>query len=128
MGDIQDIIDQFFCTVAKTRRHAVSRIEKRKMERFDLELPAKLSGTGKEKEHESIELMTSNICAGGSFLITDKPLPKGTDVKMDLILPFDRLHEFGGRRSRINVSGFVIRTDQQGMAICFDKKYKISPY
>lgn len=106
----------------------MTRIEKRKMERFDLELPAKLSWTGKEKEHESIELMTSNICAGGAYLITDRPLPKRTDVKMDLILQLDRLHEFGGRKSRIDVSGFVIRTDQQGMAVCFDKKYKISPY
>ena len=74
----------------------MSRIEKRKMERFDLELPAKLSWTGKEKEHKSIELTTSNICAGGAYLITDRPLPKRTDVKMDLILPLDRLHEFGG--------------------------------
>ena len=77
--------------------------DRRKMERFDLELPAKFTWTGNDKNHKSIELMTSNICAGGAFLITDRPLPKGTDVKMDLILPFDRLHEFGGRRSRIDV-------------------------
>jgi len=101
--------------------------DRRKMERFDLELPAKLTWTGKDKEPESIQLLTSNICAGGAFLITDRPLPKGTDVKMGLILPLERLHEFGGRQSHINVSGFVIRTDQQGMAIRF-KKYKISPY
>ena len=102
--------------------------DRRKMERFDLELAAKLTRTGKDKEHESIELMTSNICADGAFIITDRPLPKGTDVKMDLILPLDRLHEFGGRQSRLDVSGFVIRTDQQGMAIRFDNKCKISPY
>ena len=106
----------------------MTRIEKRKMERFSLELPAMLTWTGKDKEHGSIELMTSNICAGGAFLITDRPLSEGTDIKMDLILPRDRLHEFGGRQPRIDVSGFVIRTDQQGMAICFDKNYKISPY
>jgi hypothetical protein len=105
----------------------VSIIEKRKIERFSLELPAMLTWTGRDKEHESIGLMTSNICSDGAFLITDRPLPKGNDVKMDLILPLERLHKFGGRQSHIDISGFVIRTDQQGMAIRF-KKYKISPY
>ena len=105
----------------------MSRIEKRKTERFSLELPARLTWTGRDKEHELIELMTRNISSDGAFLITDRPLPKGKDVTMDLILPLERLHEFGGRQSHIDVSGFVIRTDQQGMAIRF-KKYRISPY
>jgi hypothetical protein len=52
----------------------------------------------------------------------------GTDVKLDIILPLDKLHKLGGKISRIKVSGSVIRTDQQGMAICFDKNYKISSY
>ena len=56
-------------------------------------------------------------------------MSKGTELKMDLILELDRLHELGGRQSHIHVSGLVIRTDQQqGMAVCFDRKYKISPH
>ena len=102
--------------------------DRRKMERFDLKLPAKLSWAGKDKEQESIALMTNNICAGGTYLITDRPLPKGTDIKMDLILKLDRLHEFEGRQTHIDISGFVIRTDQQGMAIRFNNKYNISTY
>ena len=97
------------------------------MERFKLKLPIKLSWTGKGNKHESIELMTSNICAGGSYLLTDRPLLKGTRVRIDLILGLDRIHELRDRRSHIDVSGFVTRTDHQGMAICFDKNYKISP-
>ena len=100
---------------------------RRKMERFDLKLPTKLSWVGEDKEHKLVELMTSNICAGGAYFITKIPLPKGTEVKMDLILKLDRLHELGGRQSHIDVSGFVTRTDQQGMAVCFDQKYKILP-
>jgi c-di-GMP-binding flagellar brake protein YcgR len=102
--------------------------DRRKMERFDLKLPTKLSWAGKDKDQESIELMTDNICAGGAYLLTNRPLPEGTEVKMDLILGLDKLHELGGRKSLINVSGFVTRTDHQGMVICFDQKYKISPY
>jgi len=101
--------------------------DRRKMERFDLKLPTKLSWKGKGSKHESIEVMTSNICAGGSYLLTDRALLKGTKVRMDLILELDRVHELRGRGSHINVSGFVARTDHQGMAICFDKNYKISP-
>jgi len=37
------------------------------------------------------------------------------------------LEKMGGQRSRIDVSGSVIRTESQGMAVCFDKKYNISP-
>jgi hypothetical protein len=108
--------------------YAMNDSEKRKMERFDLKLPTKLSWTGRDNKQASIELMTSNICAGGAYLMTDTPLQKGTQVKMDLILQLDRLHESKGRQSHIDVSGFVIRTDHQGMAICFNRDYKISPH
>jgi hypothetical protein len=106
----------------------MNKSDRRKMERFDLNLPAKLSWTGKYKDQKSIELMTNNICAGGAYLITDRPIPKGTDIKMDLILKLDRLNEFEGQQTNIDISGFVIRTDQQGMAIRFNKKYSISTY
>jgi c-di-GMP-binding flagellar brake protein YcgR len=102
--------------------------EKRKMERFDLKLPAKLYWSRKDNEKASIELITRDISAGGAYLPTDTPLPQGTEVKMNLILKFDRFHEFKRRQSHIDVSGFVIRTDHQGMAICFDREYKISPH
>jgi hypothetical protein len=102
--------------------------DRRKMERFDLNLPTKLFWTGKDKEQETIELMTNNICSGGAYLQTNSPLPKGTEVKMDLTLQLDRSHEPKRRLSVIDVSGYVIRTDHQGMAICFNRKYKILPH
>ena len=105
----------------------MTRIEKRKMERFSLELPARLTWTGKDKKHESLEQLTSNICAGGAFFKTQKPLPIGTDVKINIILPLDKFKNAKLKRSYINVSGSVIRIGQQGMAICFDKKFLISP-
>jgi hypothetical protein len=107
---------------------AMIELDKRKSERFDLKLPTKLSWSGKDKQNESIELITSNVCSGGAYLATESPLPKGTEVNMDMLLNLDRLKEFGGRQSRIDVSGFVVRTDLHGMAICFDRTYKISPY
>lgn len=65
-------------------------IEKRKMERFDLELTAYLSVTDKSEQQKSYKLLTSNICAGGTFFKTNKPLTVGTDVKLDIILPLNK--------------------------------------
>jgi len=101
---------------------------RRKMERFDLKLPTQLFWTGKDKEQESLELVTHNICAGGTYLMTESPLPKGTEVKMNLTLQLERLSELRSRLSIIDVSGHVIRTDHHGMAICFDREYKIMPH
>ena len=101
--------------------------ENRNMERFSLELHTYLSMADENGDQGSIDLLTINVCAGGAFFKTKKPLSIGTNVKMDLILPLDKFKKFEGKRSRINVAGSVIRTDNKGMAICFGKRYKISP-
>jgi len=101
------------------------RIEKRKMERFSLKLPAKLTWTGKDNKPVSLEQITSNICAGGAFFKTQNPLSVGTDVKINIMLSLERFKNVGLKRSYILVSGSVIRTDQQGMAISFDQKFHI---
>lgn len=98
------------------------------MERFDLVLTAHLSVTDQNIKKKSFEFMTSNICAGGAFFKTDKPLRVGTDVELRIILPLRKFNNVKHRTSHIDVSGSVIRTDQQGMAICFDHNYKILPH
>jgi hypothetical protein len=104
---------------------AMEASDRRTMERFDLKLPIELFLTEQDKEQESIKLMTSNVCAGGTYLIAKNPLPKGTPVKMNITLEFHKHHELRPRLSIVDVSGYVIRTDHQGMAICFDRKYRI---
>ena len=102
-------------------------IEKREMERFTLELPALISIMDENENQRAFEVMISNICSGGAFFKTDNPLSVGTDVKMDLILPLDKFKRFVSKKSRVDVSGSVIRTTDQGMAVCFDKHFQISP-
>ena len=106
----------------------MARLEKRKMERFNLELPALLSMNEERGSQRAVEFMISNICSGGAFFRTDKPLSVGTHVKMDLILPLERFNKTGGKKSRVDVAGSVVRAEEHGMAVCFDKKYHISPY
>jgi PilZ domain len=101
--------------------------EKRKMDRFSLELPAWISAINDNGSLQSFEVVTRDICAAGAFLQTDQPLSVGTDIEMNLVLPLDNLPKMQKRRSRIDVSGSVVRTELQGMAVSFDKRYQISP-
>jgi hypothetical protein len=106
----------------------VAFIEKRNMERFKLELPALLSMNEESRNPRAAEFMISNICSGGAFFKTRSPLPVGTEVKMDVILPLDKFNKIEGNKSRVDVSGSVIRINEQGMAVRFDKSYRILPY
>ena len=100
--------------------------ERRKLERFNLRLPAKIEVVDQDHGREPLNLMTNNICAGGAFFYTPDPLPKGTQVKIDLIL--DRgLKDGAGRLAQIKLGGVVLRSGSTEMAICFDKSYKIIP-
>ena len=110
-------------TTSKTR-------EKRKLDRYDLNVPAKVEVTTSDQEKEIFDLLTSDICAGGAFFYTTQPLPEGTTVKIDLILSLDRLKELKDdfKHAHIEVTGTVLRSESAGMAICFNEDYQIGPY
>ena len=97
------------------------------MDRFSLELPAWISAIDQNGKPQTLEVVTRDICAGGAFLQTDQPLSVGMNIEMNLIIPLRNLPKAKNRRSRIDVSGSVIRTESQGVAVCFDKRYQISP-
>lgn len=100
-------------------------MERRKLERFDLKVPANIEVVDQDQFVEKKTLFTQNLCAGGAFFLTAIPFIKGTQVKIDLTLDFKQLRNSEGRRPRVIVSGTVLRSESHGMAIEFDKKYKI---
>ena len=104
--------------------------ERRRLERFDLELPAAIEFMNLEYEKRLINLMTTNICSGGAYFHTTQPLPKGAQVKIDLVLPLDKLRKLKKEHEEayIKVTGTVLRTESEGMAICFGKNYQITGY
>jgi len=105
----------------------MSETEKREMERFDLELPTRLHVEDETGEQRTIEHKTKNISSNGAFIDTDSPFAVGTEVKLNITVPIDKLKDLGGKRSKIEVSGSVVRTDNEGMAICFNKNFCIMP-
>ena len=101
--------------------------EKRAMERFNLQLLASISLLGEEREQKAIELLTKNISAGGAFFETDLPLAVGTRLEIEVILPLRETKGVEGDKALMRVVGSIIRSDEKGMAICFDKDYQILP-
>ena len=88
--------------------------ERRKLERFALNLPASIRAIGSVSR--TLDLVTQNISAGGAFFLTDNPLPKGLKVLMELVLK----RESGlGKAAKLKINGKVIRSQPDGMAIMF---------
>jgi hypothetical protein len=102
--------------------------EKRKLTRFTLQVPAKIEVVRSDDKSETLDLRTSNICAGGAFFPTQQTLPRGTDVKLALRLPLDRLKDLVDfKRVSVEVDGTVVRSESKGMAISFSRHYQIVP-
>ena len=101
--------------------------DNRRLERFDLEIPAAVEFLALDHEQKILNLSTTNISSGGVYFHTTQPLPKGTQVKIDLVLPLDRLRKLKDecKQAYIKVTGTVLRSESEGMAICFDEDYEI---
>ncbi len=102
--------------------------EKRAMERFDFCLPSQIhiKSLNGAIEQSCLEIVTKDICAGGAFFETNQPLPVGTMVKMDMVLDFDNWKNLKCKCTLIQVNGFVLRTDEKGMAIQFSRRHRLS--
>jgi hypothetical protein len=103
--------------------------ERRRLGRFRLEIPAKIEVLHSDLEREKRDLKTSNISSGGAFFHTKEPLAEGTPVKIDLILPLEKLKklESDHKQAYLKVTGKVLRAESKGMAISFDQDYVLRP-
>ena len=100
--------------------------QKRSMDRYDLHLPAILTFENEAGKQVSKQVVTQNVCAGGCYCETSSTFSLGTDVNMNLTLTVERIENMDKLKSRIAVSGKVIRRDKKGIAVCFNKKFKIT--
>jgi hypothetical protein len=90
-------------------------LNKRKIERYELSIPA-LIIFDTEQEKEPVEHITRDISSKGAFFYVDHSIQIGSGCKVDLVLP-NQVH--------IKVAGTIIRSAQNGIAVCFDNKYQI---
>ena len=104
--------------------------ERRKLERFELCAPARITVEYDRGRKEEFDLTTKNLSSDGAFLFTSKPLPEGALVKMEFLIALDKLRRLTSEKgkARVRVKGKVIRVDENGAAIRFESKYKISAF
>ena len=103
--------------------------EKRKDERFDLCLSATILVISKNvaEKGKVLHLLTKDICLGGSFFVTSKLLPVGTEVRIQIVLPLHMLKTVRERKALLRVEkGVVLRHESNGMAIEFEKGREIA--
>ena len=101
--------------------------EKRSLARFDLPLFSQiitLNGNG-DKVYNCV---AHDVSAGGAFFLMDKPLPDNTRVSVRMVLPSARRDSVKGKRGLAEISGIVIRTNEQGIAVRFQNHSKLKPY
>jgi hypothetical protein len=92
--------------------------ERRKLERFDLRLPAEITDLKGDKEIP-YHLFTKNICSDGAFFETKKNLlAENSRVSVDLQVPTG---------VQIKVTGIVLRSEPKGVAVRFDNAYRMIP-
>ena len=98
--------------------------ERRKFERFSLNLPARIETMISDKK-QIFEFNARDISASGAFFDTTSPFSEGTRFKLNLTAQSERIKELTGAQSFIECEGVVIRSTPHGMAICFDKDCQI---
>ena len=101
--------------------------EKRKVERFELHIETLCKAQDEGIGDETNMLLTNNISSEGAFLRTTNPLPVGTNIDLNFLLSQEELSS-NTNDQKINIwtSGKVVRTDEMGMAVEFEKLYKVS--
>jgi len=101
--------------------------DKRRLERFPLKAPAKIITLDSRRKKDEISLETRDICSGGAFFHTSHSVPEGTQVDVEVVLPLDRLviTKDSEKRVHLKIKGRVLRSEAQGIAVCFDGDYQI---
>jgi hypothetical protein len=100
--------------------------DKRKFERFEIQVPAKIEITAQDGRSVKFELETQDLSAGGMFIKLDQPLPEGCQIKIDIVLSFEELITATDPSGSLllTTTGYVVRSGDDGIAICFDENYE----
>lgn len=97
------------------------------MQRFDLQASTRIEVQQRDGRQDVLSFVTRDISSMGAFIETAEPLPEGVPVRLELMLSLELLKRIVGReaRAKVKVRGKVIRAEEDGMAIQFDRKFKI---
>ena len=98
--------------------------ERRKYERFDLSLAIEVEVLGSNKQ-QVLNLLTTDVSAGGAFSDVGEPVLQGAPVKARMIIASQGLKEMTGAQCLVKVAGTVVRCNARGIAVSFAKDYEM---
>jgi c-di-GMP-binding flagellar brake protein YcgR len=101
--------------------------ERRRLERFELHTFATIEARRPGRDAEVLYLQTRDISSGGAYFRSEALLPEGTRTRLLIHLPLPKVATPEEQGAQLKISGTVLRSDQQGMAIIFDQKFQLIP-
>jgi len=104
--------------------------EKRKFERFNISVPARIEIITQEGEIEKYDLETKNLSAKGTCLQFEGSLLEGSKVRVEIFLNFEELRSPTDPDGSLIIvaTGRVLRSGHEGMSIHFNEDYDIKTY
>ena len=103
-------------------------MNRRKNKRFELDLIVNVAIEDKKRYSLRFVSRTKNVCSSGAYIVAEAPLNEGTPVQLELFLAVDRLLSIIGehQKVKVRVKGEVVRAGDEGMAVRFNRGYKIT--
>lgn len=98
--------------------------ERRKYNRVTIPLPV-LLGTITLGRKKILDLVTRDISASGTFITTQTSFPEGTRFILDLTRQNDNLKEVENTQNLKGLTGSMVRSTPNGLAIQFDTACQI---
>jgi len=99
--------------------------DNRKVQRFVLAVSSLIDSHTGSSEVLNPELLSRDVSSGGAYFVTQNPLDVGTRLVVNLELKPQYMKGFEDRKACITIGGVVLRRETNGMAVQFDKSYKI---
>lgn len=96
--------------------------DNRIQERLNLNLVATIQQvSGENIGPATTQTVTRDISASGAYLLTSTSLPEGTQLELEVLLPFEELRplEASGKDIALKAIGHVVRSDMEGVAVQF---------
>jgi len=98
------------------------------MERFELKIPVMIAPRELHGRSERVWLLSQNLSGTGGFFSTSQPLPVKSKVWLGLVMDLDQSKTKDAERyALIDAVGTVLRVEKEGMAVKFDRQFKILP-
>lgn len=100
--------------------------ERRRHERFPIDLPARITTEALWPGYETFSTTTRDVSSSGAYLQTRVRFPVGLGVKIQLTISVRDAERFPlAGAARVDLNGSVIRAEAGGIAVVFEDGYQM---